>query len=83
MPAFEGMPATAVRFEESAMSLHTQLLRGLLALPAAVLIAIAGLVAPPASALPPCDDDATVSLPRIEVAAGEARVLIVRGVAKR
>ena len=65
-------------FEETAMSLHTQLLRGLLALPAAALLAIAGLVAPPASAIP-CEADATTSLPRVEAAAGEARVLIVRG----
>ena len=64
------------------MSLHTQLLRGLFALPAAVLIAIAGLIAPQASALP-CAVDATTSLPRVEVVAGDARVLIVRDVAKR
>jgi len=77
MRAFQGLPADAVRSEEPAMSLHTQLLRGLFALPAAVLIAIAGLVAPPASAIP-CDTDAAVSLPRVEVVAGDAHVVIVR-----
>ena len=59
------------------MSLHTQLLRGLFALPAAVLIAIAGLVAPPASAIP-CDTDAAVASPRVEVVAGDAHVVILR-----
>ena len=65
------------------MSLHTQLLRGLFALPAAVLIAIAGLIAPQASALS-CDTDTATALPRVEVVAGDAHVVIVRGaVAKR
>jgi hypothetical protein len=59
------------------MSLHTQLLRGLLALPAALLIAVAGLIAPPASAIP-CDAESTVSLPRVEVLAGDAHIVIVR-----
>ena len=59
------------------MSLHTQLLRGLFALPAALLIAVAGLVAPPVSAIP-CEADAAVSQPRVEVVAGDAHVVIVR-----
>jgi hypothetical protein len=61
------------------MSLHTQLLRGLFALPAALLIAVAGLIAPPAPAIP-CDAaaDAAVSLPRVEAVAGDAHVVIVR-----
>jgi hypothetical protein len=59
------------------MSLHTQLLRGLFALPAAILIAVAGLVAPPASAIP-CDAATTVSPSRIEAVAGDAHAVIVR-----
>jgi hypothetical protein len=59
------------------MSLHTQLLRGLFALPAAVLIAVAGLMAPSASAIP-CDAESAVSLPRVEAVAGDAHVLIIR-----
>ena len=64
------------------MSLHTQLLRGLFALPAAVLIAIAGLIAPEASALS-CEADAAAPSHRVEVLVGDAHVLIVRGAAKR
>ena len=60
------------------MSLHTQLLRGLFALPAAVLIAIADLVAPPASAIP-CDAAAAVSPSRVEAVAGDAHAVVVRG----
>ena len=60
------------------MSLHTQLLRGLFALPAAFLIAVAGLIAPPASAIP-CDGKSAVSLPRVEAVAGDAHVVIVGG----
>ena len=61
------------------MSLHTQLLRGLFALPAAVLIAIAGLLSPQASAIPCAVEHQATALPRVEVVAGNARVLIVRG----
>lgn len=60
------------------MSLHTQLLRGLFAIPATALIAIAGLLAPQSPAIP-CAVEATTSLPRVEAAvAGDARVLVVR-----
>ena len=70
------------------MSLHSQLLRGLLALPVMLLLAIAGVIAPdaaPSSPLPAADPEtATSALPA--VASGHAacprkvvRIALARG----
>jgi hypothetical protein len=51
------------------MSMHTQLLRGLMALPVAATLLVAGLVAPEAASAEPCvakSESTPAALPRVD-----------------